>query len=86
MSSAFKLTHVAGAYWLGSERNEMLQRIYGTAFASQQELDEHLHRIEESLKRDHRRLGQGTRPVLDPRGGRRGTHALASEGRACSAT
>jgi threonyl-tRNA synthetase len=55
---AFKLTHVAGAYWLGSERNEMLQRIYGTAFEKQAELDEHLKRIEESLKRDHRRLGK----------------------------
>ncbi|MCC6348980.1 MAG: threonine--tRNA ligase [Candidatus Eisenbacteria bacterium] len=55
---AFKLTHVAGAYWLGSEKNEMLQRIYGTAFATQAELDEHLKRIEESLKRDHRRLGR----------------------------
>ena len=55
---AFKLTHVAGAYWLGNERNEMLQRIYGTAFPSQQELDEFLKRIEESLKRDHRRLGR----------------------------
>ncbi len=55
---AFKLTHVAGAYWLGSERNEMLQRIYGTAFATQAELDEHLKRIEESLKRDHRKLGR----------------------------
>jgi threonyl-tRNA synthetase len=55
---AFKLTHVAGAYWLGSERNEMLQRIYGTAFATQAELDEHLKRVEEALKRDHRRLGR----------------------------
>ena len=55
---AFKLTHVAGAYWLGSERNEMLQRIYGTAFATPAELEEHLKRIEESLKRDHRRLGR----------------------------
>jgi threonyl-tRNA synthetase len=55
---AFKLTHVAGAYWLGNERNEMLQRIYGTAFATQQELDEWLTRIEESLRRDHRRLGK----------------------------
>ena len=55
---AFKLTHVAGAYWLGSERNEMLQRIYGTAFPTQAELDEHLKRIEEALKRDHRRLGR----------------------------
>ena len=55
---AFKLTHVAGAYWLGNERNEMLQRIYGTAFASQDELDAYLQRIEEALKRDHRRLGK----------------------------
>lgn len=55
---AFKVTHVAGAYWLGNERNEMLQRIYGTAFASRQELDEHLARVEEALKRDHRRLGR----------------------------
>jgi threonyl-tRNA synthetase len=55
---AFKITHVAGAYWLGSEKNEMLQRIYGTAFASPAELAEHLLRIEESLKRDHRRLGR----------------------------
>jgi threonyl-tRNA synthetase len=56
--TAFKITHVAGAYWLGSEKNEMLQRIYGTAFASQADLDEHLKRIEEALKRDHRRLGR----------------------------
>ena len=55
---AFKLTHVAGAYWLGSERNEMLQRIYGTAFPSQEELDAHLQRVEEALRRDHRRLGR----------------------------
>lgn len=55
---AFKITHVAGAYWLGSEKNEMLQRIYGTAFASQADLDAHLQRIEESLKRDHRKLGR----------------------------
>jgi threonyl-tRNA synthetase len=55
---AFKLTHVAGAYWLGSEKNEMLQRIYGTAFATGAELEKHLKRVEESLKRDHRRLGR----------------------------
>src|SRR5262249_18727308 len=55
---AVKLPHVAGAYWLGQERNEMLQRIYGTAFASQKELDEYLKRVEEALKRDHRRLGR----------------------------
>ena len=55
---AFKLTHVAGAYWLGQERNEMLQRIYGTAFPTQAEMDEYLKRVEEALKRDHRRLGR----------------------------
>ena len=55
---AFKLTHVAGAYWLGHERNEMLQRIYGTAFPTQQELDAHLGQSEEALRRDHRRLGR----------------------------
>jgi threonyl-tRNA synthetase len=53
----FKLLSVAGAYWRGSEKNKMLQRIYGTAFATQKELDEHLHRIEEAKKRDHRKLG-----------------------------
>ncbi len=57
----FKLLSVAGAYWRGSEKNEMLQRIYGTAFGTQKELDEYLHRIEEAKKRDHRKLG----PELD---------------------
>jgi threonyl-tRNA synthetase len=55
---AFKLLSVAGAYWLGSEKNKMLQRIYGTAFFTQVELDDHLHRLEEARKRDHRKLGQ----------------------------
>src|SRR5262245_21769305 len=55
---AFKLTHVAGAYWLGSERNEMLQPIYGTAFPTQAELEAYVQRVEESLKRDHRRVGR----------------------------
>jgi threonyl-tRNA synthetase len=55
---AFKLTHVAGAYWLGNERNEMLQRIYGTAFPTAEDLERHLKNIEEALKRDHRRLGR----------------------------
>ena len=55
---AFKLTHVAGAYWLGNEHNEMLQRIYGTAFPTQAELDAFLKQIEEALKRDHRKLGR----------------------------
>ena len=55
---AFKLTSIAGAYWRGNEKNKMLQRIYGTAFASREELDAHLARIEEAKKRDHRRLGR----------------------------
>ena len=55
---AFKLTHVAGAYWRGDENNAMLQRIYGTAFATRGELDEHLERIEEARRRDHRKLGK----------------------------
>jgi threonyl-tRNA synthetase len=53
----FKLLSVAGAYWRGDEKNKMLQRIYGTAFSSQKELDEHLHRLEEAKRRDHRKLG-----------------------------
>lgn len=55
---AFKLTGVAGAYWRGDEKNEMLQRIYGTSFPSQELLGEHLHLLEEAKKRDHRRLGR----------------------------
>ena len=55
---AFKLLSVAGAYWLGDERNKMLQRIYGTAFFTQKELDEHLRLLEEARKRDHRKLGR----------------------------
>ncbi|HKM65787.1 MAG TPA: threonine--tRNA ligase [Candidatus Acidoferrum sp.] len=54
---AFKLTNVAGAYWKGQEGNAQLQRIYALAFYSQKELDEHLHRIEEAKRRDHRKLG-----------------------------
>lgn len=55
---AFKLLSVAGAYWRGDENRPMLQRIYGTAFESKEALDEHLHRIEEAKKRDHRLLGK----------------------------
>ena len=55
---AVKLTHVAGAYWRGDERNPMLQRIYGTAFASKEALEEHLRLIEEAKQRDHRKLGK----------------------------
>jgi len=54
---AFKLTSTAGAYWRGDERNKMLSRIYGTAFATKKELDGFLERLEEAKKRDHRRLG-----------------------------
>lgn len=54
----FKLLSIAGAYWRGDEHNPMLQRIYGTAFESQEELDGFLHRIEEAEKRDHRKLGR----------------------------
>ena len=55
---AFKLLSVAGAYWLGNEKNKMLQRIYGTAFFSEKELRQHLERLEEARRRDHRRLGK----------------------------
>ena len=54
----FKLTKVAGAYWRGDSNNEMLQRIYGTSWASQKDLDGYLKRIEEAEKRDHRKLGR----------------------------
>ena len=54
----FKLTKVAGAYWRGDSKNEMLQRIYGTAWSTKKELDEYLKRIEEAEKRDHRKLGK----------------------------
>ena len=55
---AFKLTKVAGAYWRGDSRNEMLQRIYGTAWASEKQLKEYLTRLEEAEKRDHRKIGR----------------------------
>ncbi|MCB7303582.1 threonine--tRNA ligase [Bariatricus massiliensis] len=55
---AIKLTSLAGAYWRGSEKNKMLQRIYGTAYPKKAELDEYLHMIEEAKKRDHRKLGK----------------------------
>ncbi len=55
---AFKLMRVAGAYWRGNEKNPQMQRLYGVAFATQEELDEHLAMLEEAKKRDHRKLGQ----------------------------
>jgi threonyl-tRNA synthetase len=57
-ADAFKLTKVAGAYWRGDEKNPMMQRIYGVAFATKQELDDHLALLEEAKKRDHRKLGK----------------------------
>src|SRR5450756_1812309 len=54
----FKLMKVAGAYWRGDHRNEMLQRIYGTAWATKDELQQHLTMLEEAEKRDHRKLGK----------------------------
>ncbi|RCW85969.1 threonyl-tRNA synthetase [Halanaerobium sp. DL-01] len=55
---AFKLLNTAGAYWRGDENNKMLQRIYGTAFASEKDLQKYLERIEEAKKRDHRKIGK----------------------------
>ena len=55
---AFKLLSVAGAYWKGDEHNQPMQRIYGTSFFSQKDLDRHLHQLEEAKKRDHRKLGR----------------------------
>src|SRR5829696_7558059 len=78
---AFKLTKVAGAYWRGDEKRPMLQRIYGTAWQSDKALAEHLHRLEEAERRDHRKLGLeldlfhfppeigGGLPVFHPKGG-----------------
>jgi threonyl-tRNA synthetase len=63
---AFKLLTIAGAYWRGSERNPMLQRIYGVAFDNQQELDEYLALQEEARKRDHRKLGKELELFLAP--------------------
>ena len=58
LGQAFKLTKLAGAYWRGDSRNEMLRRIYGTAWASQKQLDQYVQRLEEAERRDHRRLGR----------------------------
>ena len=58
LGTAFKLTKVSGAYWRGDAKNAQLQRIYGTAFPSEQELKDYLHQLEEAEKRDHRKLGK----------------------------
>ena len=84
---AVKLQSVAGAYWRGKEHNPMLQRIYGTAFTTQQELDDYLTFLEEAAKRDHRKLGAELDLYhVDEDRGRR-PHLLASQGRArCAAS
>jgi threonyl-tRNA synthetase len=58
LGKAFKLTHVSGAYWRGDSNNEMLQRVYGTAWSNPKQLRKYLHMLEEAEKRDHRRLGR----------------------------
>jgi hypothetical protein len=58
VGKGFKLLKVAGAYWRGNSDNEMLQRIYGTAWATEKDLKAYLHRLEEAEKRDHRRIGR----------------------------
>ncbi len=58
LGKAFKLTHVSGAYWRGDSNNEMLQRVYGTAWSNDKQLRQYLHMLEEAGKRDHRRLGK----------------------------
>ena len=58
LGKAFKLTHVSGAYWRGDSNNEMLQRVYGTAWANEKQLKQYLQMLEEAEKRDHRRLGK----------------------------
>ena len=58
LSKYYKLLSVAGAYWRGDEKNQMLQRIYATSFPKKQMLEDHLHRLEEAKKRDHRKLGK----------------------------
>ena len=77
----FKLMKVAGAYWRGNEKGPMLQRIYGTAWESKAALDEHLHRLAEAEKRDHRKLVQRARPAELPPRARRRPRRVAPQGR-----
>ena len=78
---AVKVMSISGAYWLGSEKNPQLQRIYGTAFFSKKDLDEYLERLEEAKRRDHRATGQGAGAVHGQRGCGRGAAVVASERR-----
>ncbi len=78
---AFKLLALSGAYWKGDAENQQMQRIYGTAFATQEELDAWVKQREEAEKRDHRQLGTRTRSVFDHGRLRPGLDPVASEGR-----
>ena len=64
----FKLMKLAGAYWRGDSNNEMLQRVYGTAWENKKDLEDYLYRLEEAEKRDHRKIGKGAGPFSHPRG------------------
>ena len=87
---AFKLMKIAGAYWRGDSRNEMLQRIYGTAWADKKDLKDYLHRLEEAEKRDHRKIGKATGSCSISRKKRRawcfGTRTAGRSGRRSSNT
>ena len=78
---AVKVTNLAGAYWLGDEKNPQLQRIYGTAFFSQKDLDAHFARLEEAAQRDHRVLGKQLDLFSIQELAGAGPHLLASQGR-----
>ena len=78
---AFKLLSIAGAYHRGDEKNKQLQRIYGTAFPTKDELAQYLERLEEAKKRDHRQLGRGTRALSHRRNGRARLSSLETQGR-----
>ena len=67
----FKLMKLAGAYWRGDSNNEMLQRVYGTAWENKKDLEDYLYRLEEAEKRDHRKIGKGAGPFSHPRGSSR---------------
>ena len=76
---AFKLLSTSNAYWKGDARNQPMQRIYGTAFLSEKELQEHLHRIEEAKKRDHRKIGRDQKLFMFHQWAP-GAHVLAGQG------
>ena len=82
---AFKLMRSAAAYWRGSEKNEQLQRIYGTAWATRDDLKAYLHRLEEAAKRDHRKLGAELDLFSFPDETRLGAGRLPPQGRRCCA-